>query len=66
MRLILGILIGASITGGTLRSTTGQIEEPRIVGDSGYLRGVELVDTGYERVCDSIYWDKVEKAIICD
>jgi hypothetical protein len=39
--------------------------DPKVVGDSGYLYGLELVDKGYGVVCDTLYYDKDEKQIVC-
>ena len=65
MKIAIGFIIGLSFAAATLPYSKAQTNDPKIVGDSGYLHGLELVDKGYGVVCDTLYYDKEEKQIVC-
>ncbi len=39
--------------------------EPRIVGDNGYVSGVDVFTEKGERICTGPYYDKTEKTLEC-
>ena len=66
MQIIKGFLIGVIFSATIFIGFSVKAgNDPKVVGDSGYLYGLELVDEGYGVVCDTLYYDKDEKQIIC-
>lgn len=66
MQIVKGFLIGVILTATAFIGFSVKADnDPKIVGDSGYLYGLELVDKGYGVVCDSLYYDKEDEQIVC-
>lgn len=61
---VFGVLLGVSA-----KATFGAFaaeESPRIVGGSGILKGVEIVDREGDRICDDPEYLSASKIISCE
>lgn len=63
MKIILGILIGVSLSVGIQVIASGG---PEIVGESGVLSGVEVVDRNGDRICKDPDYLKASKIVSCE
>jgi hypothetical protein len=61
---LLGLLLGTLL--GSASVLVAEAMEPRVVGDSGYLIGWEIVDSDGDTVCDDPFVWKELRQMECD
>jgi len=57
--LLLGFALSFSVAAVAFDNT------PKVVGDSGFLKGVEVLDNNGKHVCDTPFWYKDGEIISC-
>lgn len=66
MRIVLIFMLGFVLAFSILVSFPLKAQDgPKIVGDNGFLSGVEIVTEKGETICVGPYYDKKEKTLTC-